>query len=260
MILSVIGGYLRICAVRFGWQRPEKGVDVIRMIVQGAFQLLCEGIYILFAIGKFLGTKDSYRFQSWTHWVSVALAVALDEFFICCFCCSQWKKEFPFWMMRSALMILFAGIVMCLTTFLEQKDLIEYDYFGPTRIVGTEIEAHDFLHICDNDPRQPSCTYYPGFRAKYQVEFGREWACPNRQPSALDWCQTSAEYQYCTIRFICESEQCPDEKREKDRRRVSNCLREAHPLISNIEIFEKCSTLGRPRLAFGSPVCQLRVL
>ena len=113
--------------------------------------------------------------------------------------------------------------------------MIEYDYFGPTRIVGVEIESDDFRYSCDGDVRQPSCTYYPGFRANYLVEFGRDWACPNRQASAPNWCQTKAEKQDCTIQFICMSEQCSDEEREKDRGRVSNCLREDYPQISNID-------------------------
>jgi len=224
MTLAVLIGLLRLLA--FTPLRCKSGNESdIPSRAISAFSMVLLSFYFIC-----VGQSDGY-IKPRAHLI-ISLIIFLVEalLLICVYPRAQYhdenhqkerKKAFVLWLWRLGCLLSFFGCTLMARYFHNLEKTLEYNYHGPMRIMDTEIQRDSFLVGCSDY----GCTYHEGYRAKFVVEWGDEWACPG--PFDDKWCKTRPEYSDCS-RVICGRRSCSNNERESARHQVLQCLWNVH--------------------------------
>ena len=187
-------------------------------------------IYVVYTVVFAVGNATGAYLRSWQYLVFVGIFAVVDMVTSCCFY-SDYNRSTPakkhiFWfLLRLGLVLSFAGSFLLAAYFHDIDAMQEYKYVGPMRIVGTDIQLDKFSHFTGS-----GSGTYEGYRAKFVLEWGDEWACPGFDDNK--WCTSSPEYSACTNQNICERKKCDSKQRESAKQKVRHCLSKVHVNVS----------------------------
>lgn len=137
---------------------------------------------------------------------------------------SSWKHKSLVFFVQIALFLAFMGSVLLAVYCKERLAVSAFTYHGPVMVSQVKAVFGEFHEQVCGSEMFCSRTYQSVW-AEQTLEWGRDWACPNRNGGKSDvWCVTFVIDQICSQPKVCLWGYCTDEMLLEAQNEVQECL------------------------------------